>query len=168
MKAFWLKSNIVKNVVLFSKRLFFLVQILFSIKMETMTDCIFCKIINGDLPSWKVFENETVYAFFDINPLSQYHTLVIPKNHYINIYDVPEKELKAVISAVQKIAKLYQEKIGIEDIRILSNNGSVAGQEVFHLHYHIIPHYRDDAKIPHWNTGQKWGKHFDEMLEKLF
>ncbi len=72
-----------------------------------MNDCIFCKIVKGDARSWKVFENESVYAFFDINPVNEYHTLVIPKNHYENIFDVPENELVEVIKVVKELAGLY-------------------------------------------------------------
>ncbi|MFK7947946.1 MAG: HIT family protein [Saprospiraceae bacterium] len=130
-------------------------------------NCVFCKIVNGDLPSWKVWENDEVYAFFDINPMSRYHTLVIPKKHYINIFDIPENDLKAVIAVVRQIAKLYKEKLDIEHIQILSNNGEAAGQDVFHLHYHIIPRQDGDNKKSRWKAHPEWRKDFDEMLKKL-
>ena len=133
-----------------------------------MTNCIFCKIVKGEIPSWKVWENDDVYAFFDINPMSRYHTLVIPKKHYVNIFDIPEAELKAVIAVVKKIAKLYEEKLGVENIQILSNNGAEAGQEVFHLHYHIIPRQKNDSKKSRWKAHPEWRKDFDEMLKKIF
>lgn len=132
-----------------------------------MDNCIFCKIVKGEIPSWKVWENEDVYAFFDINPMSRFHTLVIPKKHYVNIFDIPEKELKAVIVVVRKIAKLYEEKLGVEHIQILSNNGVEAGQEVFHLHYHIIPRKEGESKKSRWKAHPEWRKDFDEMLEKI-
>lgn len=69
-----------------------------------MKNCIFCKIVKGEASSWKVFENEHVYAFLDINPISKYHTLVIPKKHYENIFDVPDQDLREVISVVGKLA----------------------------------------------------------------
>ena len=68
-----------------------------------MRDCIFCKIIEGEAKSWKVYENESVYAFLDIHPVNEYHTLVIPKNHYDNIFDIPEHELKEVIGVIKKL-----------------------------------------------------------------
>ena len=74
-----------------------------------MKDCIFCQVARGESPSWKVYENEYVYAFLDINPASRYHTLIIPKKHYKDIFEIPDFELREVISVVGKLAKLYKE-----------------------------------------------------------
>lgn len=82
-------------------------------------DCIFCEIVREEAESWKVYENEDAYAFLDIHPVTEYHTLVIPKNHYENIFDIPEEELKKVISVVKKLVNLYKEKIGMEDVQII-------------------------------------------------
>ena len=71
-----------------------------------MKDCIFCQIVRGESPSWKVYENNHVYAFLDINPASRYHTLIIPKKHYVNIFDVPDEDLREVISVVGKLSKV--------------------------------------------------------------
>ncbi|MEO0340963.1 MAG: HIT family protein, partial [Bacteroidota bacterium] len=106
-----------------------------------MTDCIFCKVARGDAPSWKVYENESTYAFLDINPVSRYHTLVIPKKHYQDIFDIEEKDLQALIATVKKVAKYYKEHLGLEDIQIISNSGAAAQQTVFHLHFHIVPRH---------------------------
>ena len=111
-----------------------------------MNDCIFCKIIHGEAPSWKVFENEQVYAFLDIHPASRYHTLVIPKKHYENIFDIPEEELKEVIAVVKKIAKLYEAKLGIKNLQIINSNGVEGQQHVFHIHFHLVPRKRGDSQ----------------------
>lgn len=132
-----------------------------------MNNCIFCKIVKGEAKSWTVYEDENTYAFFDIHPVSKYHTLVIPKKHYTNIFDIPEKEISAIISTVRKIAKLYEEKLGIRNIQIISNSGAEAQQEVFHLHFHIIPRKKGDGQNIRWNTYPQWTQGFDAMLRKL-
>ncbi|KAA1245173.1 HIT family protein [Aquimarina sp. RZ0] len=132
-----------------------------------MNNCIFCKIAKGEAKSWTVYEDEHTYAFFDIHPVSKYHTLVIPKKHYTNIFDIPEKELKAVMTTVKKVSKLYENKLGIRNIQIISNSGAEAQQEVFHLHFHIIPRKKGDGQHIRWNTYPQWTQDFDTMLLKI-
>ena len=105
-----------------------------------MKDCIFCKVARGEAKSWKIYENDKVYAYLDINPVSRYHTLIIPKNHYVNIFDIPTEELKAVIAVVKKLSNWYKEKLGIENIQIITNAGAAAQQTVFHLHFQYPMH----------------------------
>ena len=132
-----------------------------------MGDCIFCKIVKGTAKSWKVWENDDVYAFLDIHPASRYHTLVIPKKHYENIFDVPEHELKEVIAVVRKIAKLYEEKLGINNLQVINSNGAEGQQDVFHIHYHIVPRKRDDGQNIRWKTHPEWVSEYDDMIQKL-
>ena len=110
-----------------------------------MNDCIFCKIVKGEANSWKVYETKEAYAFLDIHPASKYHTLVIPKKHYTDIFDISEKELKAVMTLVKKVAKLYKDKLDIKNIQILNNNGAEAQQDIFHTHFHIVPRWFGDT-----------------------
>lgn len=132
-----------------------------------MTDCIFCKVINGDAPSWKVYENEHVYAFLDIHPASRYHTLVIPKKHYTNMFDIPEAELKEVVSVVKKLTTLFQKKLGLKNIQYITNAGAEAQQDVFHFHMHIVPRQLGDGQDVQWKTHQEWRVEFDNMLQQL-
>lgn len=132
-----------------------------------MEDCIFCKIVKGKAKSWKIWENEEVYAFLDIHPASRYHTLVIPKKHYENIFDVPEKELKEVIAVVRKIAKLYEQKLGIKNLQIINNNGTEAQQDVFHVHFHIVPRERGDGQNLRWTTYPEWVAEYDDMIGEV-
>ena len=132
-----------------------------------MQDCIFCKIVAGQSPSWKDFENEHDYAILDINPVSRYHTLVIPKNHYENIFDVPEFELREVIAVVGMLAKQYKEELGIEHLQIVNSNGREGQQDVFHLHFHIVPRKAGDGQNIKWKTYPEWREDFDGMLKKL-
>lgn len=132
-----------------------------------MSDCIFCKIVRGEAPSWKVYENEKVYAFLDINPVSRYHTLVIPKLHYVNIFDVPDEELREVISVVGKLAKMYQRQLGLKGLQVINSNGRAGQQDVFHLHYHIVPREMGDGQSIRWKTFPEWRADFDQMLDYL-
>ncbi|GJM36472.1 MAG: hydrolase [Saprospiraceae bacterium] len=130
-------------------------------------DCIFCKIVKGEAKSWKVWETEDVYAFLDIHPASRYHTLIIPKKHYVNIFDIPERELKEVIGVVRKISKLYESKLGIKNLQIISSNGREGQQDVFHSHFHIVPRKKGDGQNIKWQTHSEWTKDYDRMIEKL-
>lgn len=104
-----------------------------------MDDCVFCKIVRGELPSWKVWENEHTLAILDQDPIAEYHTLVLPKVHYVDIFKIPPDLLKEVVAATQEVCLLYREKLGIQNIHLLNNNGRQALQSVFHLHIHILP-----------------------------
>lgn len=112
-------------------------------------------------------ENDRVYAFLDINPVAKYHTLVIPKNHYTNIFDVSKKELKAVITMVRKISRLYKEKMGINHLQIVNSNGTEGQQDVFHIHFHIVPRSLGDGQNIMWKTHPEWRKDFDLLLDNL-
>ena len=110
-----------------------------------MKDCIFCKIINGDIPCMKVYEDDVCLAYLDINPDSDGHTLIIPKKHYKDIYDIPNDTLSHIYDISKKIMKLLEEKLGCDGFTLLQNNGSI--QEVKHYHLHIKPHYKDRKSI---------------------
>ncbi|MEM6738107.1 MAG: HIT family protein [Bacteroidota bacterium] len=129
--------------------------------------CIFCKIVKGEAPSWKVYENDSVYAFLDINPVTKYHTLVIPKNHYRNIFDTPAEELREIVSTIKRVATLYQDKLGIHNLQLVNSNGTEAQQDVFHIHFHIVPRRIGDGQNIRWTPHPEWRNHFDDWLIKL-
>lgn len=110
-----------------------------------MKDCIFCKIINGDIPCMKVYEDDVCLAYLDINPDSDGHTLIIPKKHYKDIYDIPNDTLSHIYNISKKIMKLLEEKLECDGFTLLQNNGSI--QEVKHYHLHIKPYYNDKKSI---------------------
>jgi histidine triad (HIT) family protein len=132
-----------------------------------MNDCIFCKIVKGEAKSWKVYEDEYVYAFLDINPVNEYHTLVIPRAHYRDIFDIPVEELAAVMQVVKKLALLYRDRLGICNLQIIQCSGREAQQDVFHIHFHLVPRKRGDHQDVHWNTHPEWVGTFDMLLERL-
>ncbi len=114
-----------------------------------MSDCIFCKIIKQELPCYKVYEDKDSLAFLDINPSAFGHTLIIPKKHFENILEIEESDLQALILAVQNTAKIIQEKLQPSGMKIIQRNGKDAGQEVGHVHFHIMPCYKEGTKEGH-------------------
>lgn len=104
-------------------------------------DCIFCKIIKGDIPSAKVYEDEHVYAFLDISQVTKGHTLVIPKTHTKNIYETPPEVARELFERVPKIANAIRDAYQPKGMNVLNNNEAAAEQSVFHLHLHLIPRY---------------------------
>lgn len=102
-------------------------------------DCIFCKIINNEISSYKIYENDMVLCFLDINPLSSGHTLIIPKKHFKNISDIDSKYLSSINDATKYVYNLLMSKLGPDGIRIVQNNGIC--QEIKHYHVHLIPVY---------------------------
>ena len=102
-----------------------------------MSDCLFCKIIAGDIPSKKVYEDESVYAFYDIDPQAPTHFLVIPKEHVASCGEITPENSGAVAKCFEAISKITKE-LGLTDFRVVSNCGPQAGQTVFHLHFHVL------------------------------
>lgn len=107
--------------------------------------CIFCEIVAGRAGSYTVYEDEHVRAFLDIHPVSMGHTLIVPKAHYENIYDIPEQELTHIAAAAKKLAVLYRDRLGARAANLLQSSGRTAQQEVFHFHMHLIPRYEGDS-----------------------
>ena len=110
-------------------------------------NCIFCKITRREIPSKVIFENDLNLAFLDIFPISKGHTIVISKNHYSNLEDIPESELAELYKVVKQVAFMIHKKLGIDGYNIVQNNFSAAGQVVKHFHVHIIPRNSNDQKF---------------------
>lgn len=112
--------------------------------------CVFCRIISGDLRSYKVYEDELFFAFLDINPIREGHTLVIPKTHCVNIFDTPEVFSERYYSVVQKLSRSVSNAMLADGVNVFQLNGSAAGQIVLHSHIHIVPRHKDDgASLSH-------------------
>ncbi|MCX7822337.1 MAG: HIT family protein [Syntrophobacterales bacterium] len=110
-----------------------------------MTSCIFCKIVKGEIPSAKLYEDDSTMSFLDINPINPGHALVIPKNHYPTILDVDEEDLKKTIIATKIVAKALKDALSCDGINILQNNFEAAGQLIYHFHIHVIPRFEGDG-----------------------
>ncbi len=131
-----------------------------------MDECIFCKIISGEIPCTKVYEDNDVLAFLDIGPVNQGHTLVIPKEHYETLLDMPEELLCAVSKAVKKVSKAVKEGTGCGGFNVLQSNYKVSGQLVPHYHVHIIPRLETDG-LKHWPQGKYGEGEADKVAEKI-
>lgn len=117
-------------------------------------NCIFCKIIAGEIPCHKIYEDNDTLAFLDIGPLSEGHCLVIPKEHYQTIDEMPDELAGKCMSVVSKLSKVLKDAIGMTAWNVLQNNGSIAGQAVGHVHFHIIPRSSEDGLGYRWNSGE--------------
>ncbi len=131
-----------------------------------MYDCIFCKIIKGELPCSKVYETNNVLAFLDIGPVNKGHTLVVPKKHFTNIFDIEQKDLDEVSNVVRKIAPAVKKAVNADGINVMSSNGEAAGQVVMHSHIHIIPRFKDDG-LKLWPQGKYEDNEMNEYKKKI-
>lgn len=112
-----------------------------------MDNCIFCKIVKGEIPCYKVYEDADVLAFLDISQTTKGHTLVIPKEHFDNILYCPKDILSKVMDVVQKIAQASITTLGAKGVNIINNTNAIAGQTVMHFHVHVIPRYSEDDSL---------------------
>jgi len=110
-----------------------------------MDSCIFCNIVRGELPSYKLYEDKKTLAFLDIRPVNAGHTLVVPKNHSNNIFDIDPKDWAAVAEVVRRLAAAIEKGVGADGVNIAMNNREHAGQIVHHPHVHIIPRFKGDG-----------------------
>lgn len=131
--------------------------------------CVFCKIVNGEIPSYKIYETKNTLAFLDISQNTKGHTLVIPKRHVENIFDLDEETAKELFVSVTKTANLLKEKLGFDAANLLNNNGKDAGQVVNHYHIHIIPRYGNDEcyfhEAPHDANFEELSKLHKQITE---
>ena len=122
-----------------------------------MTETIFSKIIAGDIPSFKVYEDDYVYAFLDISQVTKGHTLLVPKKVSANIFETDEETMKHIGAALPKVANAIKSAFNPDGLNIIQNNGEFADQSVLHLHLHLLPRYENDTD----GFGYKWETHED-------
>lgn len=131
-----------------------------------MEDCIFCKIIAGEIPSTKVYEDDKVFCFLDIAPINKGHTLVIPKKHAENLYSIPRDDLAFCVEACQSMAKALKASLRCDGVNLGMNNEKPAGQLVLHAHFHVIPRYEGDG-LKHWPGGAYAEGEAEELATKI-
>ncbi|OGY92497.1 MAG: hypothetical protein A3H70_04610 [Candidatus Komeilibacteria bacterium RIFCSPLOWO2_02_FULL_48_11] len=133
-----------------------------------MSDCIFCKIVSGEIPSHKVYEDEAVLAFLDIHPINPGHTLVIPKEHHNDLLDTPPELQAKLIQVIGKIAPAVLKAVGALAFNLGVNNGREAGQIIFHTHFHIMPRFSNDGhKLWHGKSlGQEELSKISQTIQK--
>ncbi len=129
-------------------------------------DCIFCKIASGEIPSYKIYEDEHSFAFLDINPINNGHTLVIPKNHAENIMTIKKEDYIEMMETVRTLCPIIERAVEADGINIGINNRSGAGQIIFHSHVHIIPRFKNDG-YEMWRGGSEAKDKVLEILELI-
>jgi histidine triad (HIT) family protein len=130
-------------------------------------DCIFCRIIAGEIPSYRVAENETTLAFLDIEPAAKGHTLVISKQHAVNLLDSAPEDVAAVAQMVQQVAQQIEAALRPDGLNILQNNRPAAGQVVMHYHVHLLPRWSDDNVMQAWRPKAPAGLDLNEIAAQI-
>lgn len=118
------------------------------------TNCIFCRIANGEIPSKTLYEDDKFRVILDLGPASKGHALILPKEHYADLYELPEETAGEVMKLAKKMATQMTQRLGCEGFNLVQNNGELAGQTVFHFHMHLIPRYRDDGQKIGWKPQE--------------
>ena len=131
-----------------------------------MNDCLFCKIIKGEVPSYKIYEDKYTYAFLDISNDANGHILVIPKKHSVNVLDTDESELAHVMSTIKLISNHLVNECGFDGVNILNASGESAEQSVFHLHFHLLPRKKGD-ELHVFPSLEKNGESLEEICKRL-
>lgn len=117
-------------------------------------DCIFCKLANGVFPTNSIYEDEDFNVILDLAPATKGHALILPKQHADNLYELPDEVAGKAFVLAKKLAKSMKEKLGCDGLNVVQNNGTVAGQTVFHFHMHLIPRYEEDGQKIAWNPKE--------------
>ncbi len=132
-------------------------------------NCIFCKIINGEIPSNTIYEDETFKVILDINPASKGHALILPKEHYANLYEIDEEVAAKAMKLAKKLATHMTDVLKCDGFNLLQNNGEVAGQTVYHFHLHLIPRYENEknADMLKWVKEEFSPEEFAEICREL-
>lgn len=132
-----------------------------------MSNCIFCKIANGEIPSKTLYEDEDFRVIFDISPASFGHAIILPKTHGEDIFDISEECASRIFAVAKKVAAALKKVLNCDGVNILQNNGEAAGQTVFHLHVHVIPRYKDDTVQIKWTPGTADDEKLEAVMKEL-
>ncbi len=129
--------------------------------------CIFCKIAGGEIPSKTLYEDEDFRVILDLRPATKGHALILPKEHFANLYELPDELAAKVMKLAKKMATKMTEKLGCDGFNLVQNNGEVAGQTVFHFHLHLIPRYEDDGQTIGWKPGSPSQEELEEIKNSI-
>ncbi|MBE5851527.1 MAG: HIT family protein [Lachnospiraceae bacterium] len=130
-------------------------------------NCIFCKIANGDIPSKTLYEDEECRVILDLGPATKGHALILPKNHYANLFELPENEAEYVMVIAKRMAAKMTEKLQCDGFNLVQNNGETAGQTVFHFHMHLIPRYKWDNQLIGWKPMQATQEELEDTMNTI-
>ena len=129
--------------------------------------CIFCKIANGEIPSATLYEDEDFRVILDLGPAAKGHALILPKEHYPNLYELPDELAEKAVLLAKKMITKMKKALNCDGFNVVQNNGAPAGQTVFHFHMHLIPRYEGDHAGFGWNTGELNAADREEILTKM-
>ena len=130
-------------------------------------DCIFCKIANGEIPSKSLYEDEKFRVILDLGPAAKGHSLILPKDHAANLYELPEKLAGDAMILAKKMASILTEKLNCDGINLVQNNGEAAGQTVEHFHIHLIPRYKGDGQNINWVPGKPSQEELEAVRKQI-
>jgi histidine triad (HIT) family protein len=130
-------------------------------------DCIFCRIANGSIPSKTIYEDDEFRVILDLGPATKGHALILPKEHYADIYEIPEDTAADAMKLAKRMAAVMKEKLHCDGFNIVQNNGEAAGQTVRHFHIHLIPRYRDDGQHILWEPGEVSQDELEMIKEQI-
>ncbi len=129
--------------------------------------CIFCKIANGEIPSKSIYEDEEFRVILDLGPATKGHALILPKNHYADLFELPEEIAEKVMVLAKKLGSRMVDKLHADGLNLVQNNGETAGQTVFHFHMHLIPRYKDDNQKIGWVPGKPGEEELEETQKQI-
>lgn len=132
-----------------------------------MDNCIFCKIASGEIPAATLYEDDQFRVILDLGPASKGHALILPKNHYADLFEIPQETAEKAMALAKKMATALKEALGCDGLNVVQNNGEAAGQTVFHFHMHLIPRYQNDHAGVTWTPGTLTDEVKEEVLEKV-
>ena len=130
-------------------------------------DCVFCKIVNGDIPSNTIYENSEFKVIMDISPATKGHVLVLPKEHFKDIYDIDAETAGKLFQLAAAVARALKEVLHCDGLNIIQNNGEIAGQTVFHFHMHLIPRYEGDDVTVKWKEHSMDAEEMDQLRKDI-
>ena len=131
------------------------------------SQCIFCKLANGEIPTNTIYEDADFRVILDAAPATRGHALILPKEHYANLFELPEELAEKAIVLAKKMAVNMKDKLDCDGVNIVQNNGETAGQTVFHFHIHIIPRYKDDGQVIGWKPTSPTEEEMKEIKNAL-
>lgn len=129
--------------------------------------CIFCKIATGEIPSKTLYEDEQFRVILDLGPATKGHALILPKNHYADLYEIPDETMTDVMKLAKKMAGIMTDKLKCDGFNLVQNNGETAGQTVFHFHMHLIPRYKNDGQVLGWKAGSPTAEELEEIKNEI-
>lgn len=130
-------------------------------------NCIFCKIANGEIPSKTLYEDDLFRVILDLGPATKGHALIVPKEHFANLYELPDETAAQAMILAKKMAALMKDRLGCDGLNVIQNNGETAGQTVFHFHMHLIPRYEDDSQKIGWEPGKPKEEELEEIRKLI-